>query len=177
MLSLFNRLITRLNTVGKLLVVWFFLAVFSQSLVACPRDITQTAGEFVRLFAAGTLSVDTAKQLIGNESLADRHGAYWQIHSDRCSSEIVLRAESQNESANEAELHLNLESGLLLSDLERNLGSWQWVFSSKTSSVSFRVASKTGAPTLVFAPLFTTKPALDSPVLSMKLRRDEETQR
>lgn len=177
MFSLFPSPIKHLNSVGKLLIAWFFLAVFSQSVVACSRERGQTANEFVRLFSTGSLSVDAAKQLMGNGSVADRHGAYWQIHSDRCSSEIVLHAESQNESASEAELRLNLESGLLLSDLEKNLGSWQLVFSSKTSSVSFRVASKNGEPTLVFVHLYTPKPTPDSPVLSIKLRREEETQR
>lgn len=177
MFSLFTSPVKRLRSVGKLLIAWFFLAAFCQTLVACPSERGQMASEFVRLFAAGTLSVDAAKRLMGNESEADRQGAYWQIRSDRCSSEIVLRAESQNESANEAELRLNLESGLLLSDLEKNLGSWQLVFSSKTSSVSFRVASKTDEPTLVFVHLFTPKPTPDSPVLSIKLRRADETQR
>lgn len=122
MFSLFPLTIKR-HSVGKPLIVWFVRADFSQSLVACPRDITQTAGEFVRLFAARTLSVDVAKQLLGNESVGDRHGDYWQIHSNRCSSEIVLRAESQHELPSEAELRLNFESGLLQSDLEKNLGS------------------------------------------------------
>lgn len=169
--------LNRLNSVGKLLIVGFFLAVFSQSLVACPREMAQTASEFVRLFAAGSLSADAAKQLMGNGSTADRQGAYWHIHADRCSSEIVLRAESQNQWASEAELRLNPEAGLLLSDLEKKLGSWQLVFSSKTSSVSFRAAGNTGETILVFVHLFTSKPAPDSPVLSVKLRREETTQK
>lgn len=51
------------------------------------------------------------------------------------------------------------------------------MFSSKTSSVSFRVAGKTGEPTLVFVHLYTPKPTRNSLVLSIKLRRGDVTQR
>lgn len=164
------------NATHKLLLITFFLAVVDPSLADCPRDIAQTAGDFVSLFASDKLSVDTARMLIGNEGLIEHHGAYWQIQSSGCLAEIMLRAETQAESVEDAELRLQFESGLLLSDLEKNLGSWQLVFASKTSSVSFRVADKSGKPTIVFARLFTPNPFPGAPVLSLQLRRGARTQ-
>lgn len=164
------------NTVGRLLIVLFFLVACDQSLAARPRDIAQTAGEFIRLFASGSLSVNTAKELIGNEGSVERHGTYWQIRFNRGLEEIVLHAEGLDASVDEAELRLRLESGLLLSDLEKAFGPWQLVFASKTSSVSFRVVDRADRPALVFVRLFTPNPLPDSPVLSVQLRRDDGTQ-
>ncbi len=165
------------NTVRRLLIILFFLGTYDRSLAACPRDIAQTASEFIRLFASGNLSVNAAKKIIGNEGSVERHGAYWQIQSNGCLAEIVLYAEGQNESVDDAELRLRLESGLTLSDLKKSFGPWQLVFASKTSSVSFRVVDRPDKPTLVFARLFTPNPLPDSPVLSVQLRRDDGAQR
>lgn len=172
MFSLFKVPMRVGNTVSGLLIILFFLGTCDQSLAACPRDIAQTAGEFIRLFASGNLSVNAEKKIIGNEESVERHGAYWQIQSDGCFAEVVLHAEGQNESVDDAELRLRLESGLILSDLEKSFGAWQLVFASKTSSVSFRVVDRADKPTLVFARLFTPNPLPDSPVLSVQLRRD-----
>jgi hypothetical protein len=163
------------NTFGRLLTILFFLVACAQSLTAWPRDIAHTAHEFIRLFASGSLSVNAAKELIGTEGSVERHGAYWQIRSNRSLEEIILQAGDLDESVDDAELRLRLESGLILSDLEKAFGPWQLVFASKTSSVSFRVVDRADKPALVFVRLFTPNPLPDSPVLSVQLRRDDGT--
>ncbi|HXG21920.1 MAG TPA: hypothetical protein VNN62_22935 [Methylomirabilota bacterium] len=176
MLPVCNSLLKVSNLVGGLLVVFFLLIAYDHSLTACPRDIAQTASEFIKLFASGNLSVNAAKKLIEGEASIERHGAYWQVKSKRSLAEIVLHAEGQDESVDEAELRLQLESGLVLSDLEKAFGPWQLVVASKTSSVSFRVVGRAEKPALVFVRLFTPNPLPDSPVLSVQLRREDGMQ-
>lgn len=160
------------SSVGRVLVVLMLLVACGKFLVAAPPDIAHIAGEFIRLFASDSLSVDAATHLIASEGSAERQGSYWRIQSDNYSAEILLRADDRQQFVSEAELRLQVSSGLLLSDLEQRLGPWQLVFASKTSSVSFRVVSRSGNPTIVFTRLFTPNPLPDSPVLSVQLRHE-----
>lgn len=172
MFSQIDAHIKRRIAVGKYIFLALLLAACDQSLVACPQNIAQTASEFVSLFSTGKLSVDTANKLMGSGNSVERHGAYWQIQSAKCSAEVVLRADTQTETVGDAELRLTLASGLLLRDLEKTWGAGQLIFASKTSAVSFRVVGSGSKPTVVFASLFTPKPLPDSPVLSLQLRRE-----
>jgi hypothetical protein len=156
----------------KLLVIIFFLVIAHQILPATsPRDVAQIATNFVNLFSRHGLSVNAATELLHANEQVQRHGAYWQIGSSSRLEEIVLRAESVDESSDDAELRLTLESGLTLKSLEKSFGRWELVYASKTSAVSFRIGARSDQSALIFVRLFTSKPAPDSPVLSVKLRR------
>jgi len=159
------------NALGKCFLLLFVLAAAGESISAPSRDIAQTAVKFVRLFTSDRLSLDAAKELMGDSAKVVRHGEYWQISSKNSLEEIVLHAQGLAEYGDEAELRLRLESGLLLRDLEKAFGRWELVFASKTSSVSFQVVDQMNKPVVVFARLFTPNPLPDSQVLSVKVRR------
>jgi hypothetical protein len=134
------------------------------------NDPAELAAEFVRLFASGGLSQSAATTLMGEGASARREGAYWQIRRKDGQQEVVMRAADAGKSVDDAELRLDLNAGLMLSDLEKKFGPWKVVSESKTSSVSFRVAGS--VPTVVFARLLTPTADANSPVVSLQLRRD-----
>lgn len=165
---------------GRVVALLFTTLLFTacQSSGAAPaqaapaNDPAELAAEFVRLFASGGLSESAATALMGEGAVARLEGAYWQIRRRDGQQEIVMRAAATGASVDDAELRLDLNAGLLLSDLEKKFGPWKVVSESKTSSVSFRVVEAGGVATVVFARLLTPKAGADSPVMSVQLRRD-----
>jgi hypothetical protein len=134
------------------------------------NDPVELAAQFVRLFASGGLSAGAATALMGEGAVSRREGAFWQIRRKDGQQQIVMRAVEAGKSLDDSELRLDLNAGLLLSDLEKKFGPWKVVAESKTSSVSFQVADS--VPTVVLARLLTPTADADSPVVSLQLRRD-----
>jgi hypothetical protein len=141
------------------------------SQAACPQSPAATAEALVKLFVSNTLSPDTAGSLLGTDQSASRVGQYWQLTSPTCPLKIVMPERVGEAPLPEAEMHLPLESGLLLRQLQERFGPGEGVFSSKTSSMLFRVTGESGTPVLVFARLFTSVAKPESPVLALVLRR------
>jgi hypothetical protein len=52
---------------GYALIALFLTASVNESLADCRSDTVRTSNELVKLFAAGSLSVNTAKKLMGNK--------------------------------------------------------------------------------------------------------------
>lgn len=129
----------------------------------------------VRLFASGGLSPRVASQLMGAGAEMERAGNGWQIGSASGRELMVLDADAMDQPANDARLVLELASGLLLGHLEKVLGGWKLVHSSKQSSVRFRFVGQSGREILVYAHLFTPEPAPGSPVVAIQFRLDSAT--
>lgn len=172
MFFLFHGRIKSCTGLGCALFALFLMASVNESLADCRSDTVRTSNELVKLFAAGSLSVNTAKKLMGNKASVKHQGAYWYLQSTGCFAIITLAAKNQEESVDDARLQLENDSGLLLRDLEKSLGPWKLVFASKTSGVRFQVAGRGGKRTIVYANLFTHKPVPGSPVTVLQLRRD-----
>jgi hypothetical protein len=157
---------------GYALFALFLMAPVNESLADCRSDTVRISNELVKLFAAGSLSVNTAKKLMGNRASVNHQEAHWYLQSTGCFAIITLTAKSQEESVDDARLQLDNDSGLLLQDLEKSLGPWKLVFASKTSGVRFQIAGRGGKRTIIYANLFTHKPVPGSPVSVLQLRRD-----
>lgn len=167
-----NRGLSRAIAVA-LLSASVMLVACERSVAACPKSPADTAAELIALFAGNALAPETAAALLGPQYGTTQLGNYWQLTSPACALEIVFPVGDSPAPLPEAELRLQSASRLPLSDLQRRFGSGETVYSSKTSSVLFRVpASDSGAPVLVFARLHSARPTPDSPVLTLVLRRD-----
>jgi hypothetical protein len=157
-----------------LILAALLLAACERSSAACPPDPAGTAAALLGLFTNGTLSPGTAGTLLGSQHSVDRHGGYWHLKSASCPMEIVMPAKDAPGLLEEAELRLGLEAGLRLRDLEGRFGAGETVYSSKRSSVQFRVPVASGGSILAFARLYTRTPTPDSGVLTLVLRRATE---
>jgi hypothetical protein len=157
------------NGLAAALVLCVLVAGQHQPVTARP-DVSRVVHEFIQLFVSDRLSVMSAQALLGGQP-GERAGAYWVIRSGSGLEEIVLPGESSGQVASEATMRLKLESGVSLGQLSEYFGPWQTVFESKTSSVSFRIQNTGQRPVMLFVRLYTPRPAADSPVTSIQLRR------
>ena len=144
------------------------------SLAACPQSPASITHALVKLFANSTLSTDKAGALLDSDRAVTRHGDYWQLKSKACRIEFILPAKAKDKPLQEAEVRLRLEAGLQLHDLEEEFGPATTVFSSKTSSVSFRIPGTHGGRVVAFARLYTSDIKPDSVVTNLQLRRSAE---
>lgn len=149
------------------------LAACQRSVADCPKSPLAIAQEMVVQFSGNTLSADSAALILGERDRPIRTGDYWQLASAGCAVELVFPAKDSAAPLPEAELRLLPGARLLLRDLESRFGPGETVFTSKTSSVLFRIpATGSDAPVLVFARLLAGQPIPDSAVQTLVLRRD-----
>ena len=127
--------------------------------------------EFVRSYADRTLSVDAATRLLAATGAAQQTNEYWQVKTTDGTIEIVIKARTPREATEDAELHLPVEAGVSLKDLEAAFGRWELVSASESSSVAFQIEGVNRSANLAFARLLTPRPDPESPVMSIQMRR------
>lgn len=156
--------------VVHVLVAVLALMALAPPAVSAAGNVAEILKQLADAHLGGRLSVDLAEGLFGGNCKNRREGDYWVMDCNDPAVGLVLRGKETSDVSDEAELRFDLNAGLVLRDLERFLGPWKPVFSSKTSSVSFPAAGKAGRPSVIFAHLSTANPTPTSPVLSVRFR-------
>ena len=122
-------------------------------------------------FVDETLTVDAAVELVGANKPAEQSGQYWVIRTGRGDQQIILHALTRTEPAADAEIHLGLEAGVVLADVEAAFGRWTLVHASVDTSVKFEATNEQGRSAEIYATLFGSRPAPEAQVTKLKLWR------